>query len=312
MMQTAVMKSTCTWLTDTHQRSQQWRFESVTLRLRWSLTLMPPPTLWMKSHSNRSTAATTLFSNHCPNAFLRMDQLTTARRFNGLISYHDNQCVVTLHVFKGNHGSLLSYKTATTFGILDIHIRQVREHISPKDKLCSKYPSLFRGTGKLKNEQVKLHIDPTIKPVVQQARRIPYQVRQKVAEELCEREQKGIIERMYGPTRWVSPLVIIPKKNGKVRVCVDVRMANRAIIRERHPMPTVDDLILTLNGATVFSKLNLWAGYHQLSLSPECRYITTFATHKGLWRCPSASERAHNETHPVPLVQSTQEVISED
>ena len=61
-------------------------------------------------------------------------------------------------------------------------------------------------------------------------------------------------------------------------------MANRAILRERHPSPTVDDLIHSLNGATVFSKLDLRSGYHQLSLASESRYITTFATHKGLRR----------------------------
>ena len=76
-----------------------------------------------------------------------------------------------------------------------------------------------------------------------------------------------------------------PKKDGDVRICVDMRVANRAIVRERHPMPTIDDLTHTLNGATVFSKLDLRAGYHQLTLAPESRYITTFATHHGLWRC---------------------------
>ena len=61
-------------------------------------------------------------------------------------------------------------------------------------------------------------------------------------------------------------------------------MANKAIERERHPTPTMDDIIHTLNGATVFSKLDLRSGYHQLVLEPESRYITTFATHKGLRR----------------------------
>ena len=61
-----------------------------------------------------------------------------------------------------------------------------------------------------------------------------------------------------------------------------MRMANRAINWEHHPTPTVADLIHILNRATVFSKLDLRAGYHQLTLAPECRYITTFATHKGL------------------------------
>ena len=109
-------------------------------------------------------------------------------------------------------------------------------------------------------------------------------MRKKVARELDQLEQQGIIEKVDGPTPWVSPLVITPKKSGDVRICVDMRMANRAINRERHPTPTIDDLIHTLNGATVFSKLDLRAGYHQLTLAPESRYITTFATHKGLRR----------------------------
>ncbi len=85
-------------------------------------------------------------------------------------------------------------------------------------------------------------------------------------------------------TPWVSPLVVIPKKDGDVRLCVDMHMPNKAIHCERHPTPTVDDLIHKLNGATVFTKLDLRSGYHQLSLAEESRHITTFATHKGLYR----------------------------
>ena len=87
-----------------------------------------------------------------------------------------------------------------------------------------------------------------------------------------------------GPTPWISPLVIIPKKNENVRICVDMRMANKVIHWKQHPSPTVDDLIHTLNTATVFSKLYLRSGYHQLSLAPESWYIKKFATHKGLRR----------------------------
>ena len=63
-----------------------------------------------------------------------------------------------------------------------------------------------------------------------------------------------------------------------------MRMPNQAIQRERHPTPTVDDLVDALNGATVFSKLDLRSGYHQLVLAQESRYITTFVTHEGLRR----------------------------
>ena len=211
------------------------------------------------------------------------EQLATIGQFSGTISFQDQQHESPIHVLKGNHGSLLSYKTATALGIINLQVRHVQDDTTPRDMLCTKYPTLFNGIGQLKGVEVKLHIDETVTPVAQPPRQIPFHIRQKVDTELRNLEEKGIIERVDGPTPWVSPLVITPKKNGEVRGCVDMRRANQAIVREKHPMPTVEDLIHTLNGATVFSKLDLRAGYHQLSLAPESRYITTFATHKGLW-----------------------------
>ena len=64
-------------------------------------------------------------------------------------------------------------------------------------------------------------------------------------------------------------------------MCVDMREANKAIGREKHPMPTVDDLISDLNNSTVFSKLDLTNAYHQLELEESSRYITAFSTHAG-------------------------------
>ena len=66
-----------------------------------------------------------------------------------------------------------------------------------------------------------------------------------------------------------------------------MRMANEAIHRDHHPTPTVNEITHALNGATVFSKLDLRSGYHvhQLLLAPESQYITTFVSHKGLRRC---------------------------
>ena len=60
--------------------------------------------------------------------------------------------------------------------------------------------------------------------------------------------------------------------------------ANKAIERERHITPTLDDILSDLDGAVVFSALDLAHGYHQLELDEESRFITTFSTHVGLWR----------------------------
>ena len=88
---------------------------------------------------------------------------------------------------------------------------------------------------------------------------------------------------MEGPAPWVDLVAIVPKNNGEIRLCVDMRQANQAIMRRRYPIPMVDEVLHTMNGSKVVSKLDLKLGYYQLELSPEYREITTFATPDGLF-----------------------------
>ena len=94
------------------------------------------------------------------------------------------------------------------------------------DSLEQRFPNLFAGIGQLTGDQVQLHIDTTVEPVAQKARQIPFHIRKKVEKELSNLEQQGIIEKVNGPTPWVFPLVVTPKKDGDVRICVDMRVAN--------------------------------------------------------------------------------------
>lgn len=148
------------------------------------------------------------------------------------------------------------------------------------------YPEVFSGVGKLKNYQLKLHINRNVQPVVQSSRRIPYSLRDKVDKKLDELLDLDVIEYVpeKEPSTWVSPLVCIPKRDSDVRICVDMRRANSAIERERHPIPTIDDVLHELNGATVFSKLDVKMAFHQIELDPNCRDVTTFTCHRGLMR----------------------------
>ena len=69
-----------------------------------------------------------------------------------------------------------------------------------------------------------------------------------------------------------------------MQLCIDMRRANTAVKRERHATPTINEVVHDLNRAAVYSKIDLNQGYHQLELSPESRYITTFSTQIGLFR----------------------------
>ena len=86
------------------------------------------------------------------------------------------------------------------------------------------------------------------------------------------------------PTKWVSPVVAVPKSNQDIRLCVDMRKANTAIIRERHYVPTIEEVLSDLQGSTIFSKCDLKWGFHQIELDEKSRDITTFITHRGLYR----------------------------
>ena len=98
-----------------------------------------------------------------------------------------------------------------------------------------------------------LHVDPQCEPVAQPVRRVPFGYKDKVTQLLEHLVAEDIIEPVEGVgSRWVSPIVIVPKCNSEVRMCIDMRQANKAIIRERYPIPTVQEMLVEMNGAKVF------------------------------------------------------------
>ena len=202
-------------------------------------------------------------------------------QFQAAVESKNKITIATFFVANKASGSLLGYETARELGLIRVQDVNTVQH-----DLVDSYKDIFQGIGKLKDHQVEIHIDNSVQPVAQRHRRIPFHIRKKVEACLDDLEKKDIIEKANGPTPWVSPIVVFPKPKNpdEVRICVDMRKANMAVQRERHLTPTVDEIINDLNGACIFSKLDLRSGYHQLELAPASRYITTFSTHKGLYR----------------------------
>ena len=114
---------------------------------------------------------------------------------------------------------------------------------------------------------MKLNIDTSFKPVAQPVRRIPLGVRERVKKKLHERLACGVIEEVpEGTTSWISLLVVVPKPDGDIRVCVDMRRANQAIIRESQTIPNVEEILQDLNGSTVFRRKHLKWGFIRYTL----------------------------------------------
>ena len=93
-----------------------------------------------------------------------------------------------------------------------------------------------------------------------------------------------VIEPVRESSAWVSPIVPVRKPNGALRLCVDYRKLSEHDIRERHMLPTVEEIGARLDGAKVFSVLDAESGFHQTLLDKSSRSLTTFATHDGLYR----------------------------
>ena len=103
-------------------------------------------------------------------------------------------------------------------------------------------------------------------------------------EETCVEEMLTGGQNEPSDSPWSAPVVLVTKKDGGTRFCVDYRRLNLATIKDAYPLPLIDDTLDMLAGKQWFSTLDLTSGYWQVSLSPEARCKTAFATHSGLFQ----------------------------
>ena len=80
-------------------------------------------------------------------------------------------------------------------------------------------------------------------------------------------ETLGVISKVDQPTPWCTGMVVVPKKGGSIRICVDLKPLNKSVLREVHPLPKVDETLAQLNSTKMFSRLDANSGFWQIPLS---------------------------------------------
>ena len=120
---------------------------------------------------------------------------------------------------------------------------------------------------------------PGAQPVNIRAYRHKPELKSEIERQVQELLQSGVIQRSQ--SSFSSPVILVKKKDGTWRFCSDYRRLNDITIKNRFPLPIVDELLDELAGAAYFSKLDLRAGYHQIRMREEDEHKTAFKTHHG-------------------------------
>lgn len=146
-----------------------------------------------------------------------------------------------------------------------------------KDSRIPSTPNFKKTLGMLKDFELEIPINKNATLVIQPLRRIPYIICDKVENQLKWLLDNDTMEKVDGPSRWVSPIVQVAESEDDI-LCVDMRIPNEAVENEKFPMPTMEDLAPQLKGAKVYSKVDLMKAYYQILLAEKSRKITTFIT----------------------------------
>ena len=199
--------------------------------------------------------------------------------FRGHLSYRGREATHPVFVVNNLNTNLLGLPSIST---LHLAVRMDALDVpTTADIIKRKFSKVFHGLGNL-GDEYDIKLQPDAKPyALFTPRHVPLPLRPKVAEELDRMEKAGVISKVSEPTPWCAGMVVVPKKSGTVRICVDLKPLNQSVLREVHPLPKVDETLAQLAGAKIFTKLDANSGFWQIPLSQPSRLLTTFITPMG-------------------------------
>ena len=175
-----------------------------------------------------------------------------------------------------------STQRAETYKDVSISNELTSEQFREAESLVEQYPDVLTslpGRTDIIRHNIKLL---TTEPVRSKGYPIPYKTREVMETEVQEMLELGVTEPSVSP--YSSPVVLVPKKDGSVRFCIDFRKLNKVTDFDAEPMPNMEEVINRLSGHKYFTKIDLSKGYWQVELTEESKPLTTFETPRGLFQ----------------------------
>ena len=188
----------------------------------------------------------------------------------------------TFYVIDGNQVNLLGRDALSKLNMsIDMPVNNINKSCG---NILGKYKHYLSENFKsCVKEKVSLHVDPSHKPVYCKARSIPVRYKQLVYDELQRLEKHGVISRVYN-SRYASPIVVVLKDNGQIRLCSDFSgTINRHINVPKYPLPNIDDIIANMGQTKVFSKIDCYQAYSQIPLDEQSKEFTSIITPFGVF-----------------------------
>ncbi|GJR83648.1 putative reverse transcriptase domain-containing protein [Tanacetum coccineum] len=141
------------------------------------------------------------------------------------------------------------------------------------------FPEDLPGLPPTRQVEFQIDLVSGAAPVARAPYRLAPSEMKELSEQLKELSDKGFIRPSSSP--WGAPVLFVKKKDGSFRMCIDYRELNKLTVKNRYPLPRIDDLFDQLQGSSVYSKIDLRSGYHQLRVREEDIPKTAFRTRYG-------------------------------
>ena len=202
------------------------------------------------------------------------------------VEYQGQTEKLVLVVVSGNGPTLLGRNWLQVIKLNWNQIAHTRlDQVKCLDALLAKFSDVISDKlGTMTHHRAKLYLKENATPKFCKARPVPFAVQQQIEEELNRLQSQGIIEPV-SHSEWATPVVPVPKKNGKLRLCGDFKVIlNPVLDVDKYPLPRIDDLLATLSGGKKFTKIDLAHAYQQMLLDDQSKELVTINTHKGLYR----------------------------